>query len=93
MTVALDTPRRIGPVWIAALTQQIVRAKRLDHALLCHGGKRPVALLVARPGDVALAFRPDGTPLSADQIDHILPGAQAAFRDAVAAASAPAPGR
>jgi len=74
MTLSFDQMLRTGPFRVVALTNATVTASHTKKAVSVFGCKSPVAVLV-RQGATLKAFRPDGAPMSKDDIEKLYPGA------------------
>ena len=74
MTVVLDKVVQIGACQITALSERTVTATHCRATVLAAGQKKPVAILI-RQGMELTAFKPDGTPLTQEQIEALCPGA------------------
>jgi hypothetical protein len=70
MTVKLDKKITVANLTVAAVVDVSLALGQCGPAFGCVGHKRPVAILVSR-GDKRVAFLPDGTPLSPQELDAI----------------------
>jgi hypothetical protein len=74
MTVTLDKVFRIGTFQITALSESAIISEHIAGRVVVAGQKRPVAVLI-RQGDVLTAFRPDGLPMTCEQVEGLCVGA------------------
>lgn len=74
MTWRVDPPFRAGDATCAAIVETDVSARHVRRALVGHGRKAPVLVLVIRSGGVA-GFDLDGRGYGADEIEALYPGA------------------
>ena len=77
MTVELGEVIRVGAVTVAALAERSVHCVS-PHAVLVHGTKRPVAVLIRR-NDVTMAFEIDGPRIALENLEQRFPGQCAEF--------------
>jgi hypothetical protein len=74
MTVTLDQIVSVGSLQIAALTDCAVNVIRSNGVVFFTGRKHPVAILIRQDGALS-AFRPDGDPMTREQVDELCPNA------------------